>query len=78
MKGGLNLQKNGTFLVTIHDMRESYYVIFCHSKKQLVIVFRGGKHNRNWLVLVSKDYVMGVAHIMNVNSVKIYYHIITQ
>ena len=37
---------------TIHDMRKSHYVIFCHSKKQLVIVFRGGKHNRNWLVLV--------------------------
>ena len=42
----------------LNDMRETHYVLFCHSKKQLVIVFRGSKHNRNWLVLVSKDYVM--------------------
>jgi len=30
----------------IHDMRDTHYIIFCHSKKkQLIIVFLGGQHN---------------------------------
>ena len=32
------------------------------------LFFGGGKHNGNWLVLLSKDYVMDLAHIMNKNQ----------
>jgi len=38
---------------------------------QLIIVFRGDKHNGNWFVSACKDYVMGVAQIMDKNKVGI-------
>ena len=39
--------------------------LFLFQKSNWFTVFRGGKHNGNWLIKVSKDYVMGLEHIMN-------------
>jgi len=41
-------------------MRDTHYIIFCHPKKQLIIL----EVVIQWKLL-TKYYVMGVAHIMN-------------
>jgi len=50
--------------IYIHDMRDIHYIILCHSKKHLTIVFKCDKHNRI-SVSVSKYYVMNVALIIH-------------
>jgi len=44
-------------------MRDTHYIIFCHPKKQLII--GGGGVATQWKLL-TEDYVMSVAHIMDI------------
>jgi len=48
----------------IHGMRDTHYIIFCHSQKKTIDYCFLGAVATQWKLL-TKDYVMHVVHSMN-------------